>query len=161
MSCCATSAARSGRLDSRFTGIDADAAGDGPEYDPSDTGVSGAFIGTLHDYLERDLGYTTDMDLPAQRPGHQPAWNWKHKAPGAQFAANVADTAQDLGAAMRQNPHLKLYSLNGLYDMATPFFGTEYDIAHMWLDPSLRGNVRFAYYPSGHMVYLNPRRSGR
>jgi carboxypeptidase C (cathepsin A) len=26
----------------------------------------------------------------------------------------------------------------------------------MQLDPSLRGNVKFAYYPSGHMVYLNP-----
>jgi carboxypeptidase C (cathepsin A) len=26
----------------------------------------------------------------------------------------------------------------------------------MQLDPALRGNVRFAYYPSGHMVYLNP-----
>jgi carboxypeptidase C (cathepsin A) len=26
----------------------------------------------------------------------------------------------------------------------------------MWLDPSVRGNVRFGYYPSGHMVYLNP-----
>ena len=24
------------------------------------------------------------------------------------------------------------------------------------LDPILRGNVSFAYYPSGHMVYLNP-----
>ena len=68
----------------------------------------------------------------------------------------MADTALDLSAAMRQNPKLKLYSLNGLYDMATPFFGTEYDISHMQLDPSLKGNVRFAYYPSGHMVYLNP-----
>jgi carboxypeptidase C (cathepsin A) len=26
----------------------------------------------------------------------------------------------------------------------------------MQLDPTVRGNVRFAYYPSGHMVYLNP-----
>jgi carboxypeptidase C (cathepsin A) len=25
----------------------------------------------------------------------------------------------------------------------------------MQLEPNLRGNVRFAYYPSGHMVYLN------
>jgi carboxypeptidase C (cathepsin A) len=24
------------------------------------------------------------------------------------------------------------------------------------IDPSLRDNVKFAYYPSGHMVYLNP-----
>ncbi len=23
------------------------------------------------------------------------------------------------------------------------------------LDPSLRGNLSFSYYPSGHMVYLN------
>ena len=67
----------------------------------------------------------------------------------------MADTAQDLGLAMRENPHLMVYSLNGIYDMATPFFGTEYDLAHMQLDPTLRGNVRFAYYPSGHMVYLN------
>ncbi len=68
----------------------------------------------------------------------------------------MADTALDLSAAMRRNPKLKLYSLNGWYDMATPFFGTEYDINHMQLDASLRGNIRFAYYPSGHMVYLNP-----
>jgi carboxypeptidase C (cathepsin A) len=57
---------------------------------------------------------------------------------------------------MRENPHLLLYSLNGIYDLATPFFGTEYDLGHMQLDPQVRGNVRFAYYPSGHMVYLNP-----
>ena len=63
--------------------------------------------------------------------------------------------ALDLSAAMRQNPHLLLYSLNGVYDFATPFFGTEYDLGHMQLDAATRGNVRFAYYPSGHMVYLN------
>ena len=25
----------------------------------------------------------------------------------------------------------------------------------MNLDPALRGNVQFGYYPSGHMIYLN------
>ncbi len=63
--------------------------------------------------------------------------------------------ALDLSAAMRQNPHLLLYSLNGLYDLATPFFGTEYDLGHMQLESSAARNIRFAYYPSGHMVYLN------
>lgn len=145
-----------GRYDSRYTGTDSDAGGDGPEYDPSDVAVSGAFIGAAHDYLERELGYQTNLAYRPSGNGINRAWNWKHKAPGSNFASNVADTAQDLGAAIRQNPHLHVYSLNGWYDMATPFFGTEYDLAHMWLDPSLRGNVRFAYYPSGHMVYLNP-----
>ena len=85
-------------------------------------------------------------------------WKFDHKGPGARGPGDVnqADVAQDLSAAMRQNPDLKVYSLNGLYDMATPFFGTEYDLAHMQIDPSLRANLRFAYYPAGHMVYTNP-----
>ncbi len=145
-----------GRYDSRYTGTEADAGGENPEYDPSDVAVSGAYNGAVRDYLERDLGYQTDLTYRPSGQGINQAWNWKHKAPGARVPAAVADTAQDLGAAIRENPHLKVFSLNGLYDMATPFYGTEYDLAHMWLDPTLRGNVQFAYYPSGHMVYLNP-----
>lgn len=145
-----------GRYDSRFTAIDVDAAGENAEYDASDVQVSGPFIAAVHDYTEKELGYLTNLDYRPSGQGINQAWDWKHKAPGSSRASQVANTAQDLGLAMRQNPKLKLYSLNGWYDMATPFFGTEYDINHMQLDPSLRGNVRFAYYPSGHMVYLNP-----
>jgi carboxypeptidase C (cathepsin A) len=50
---------------------------------------------------------------------------------------------------------LRVYSLNGLFDLATPFFMTEYDLSHIELEPKLRGNIEFAYYPSGHMIYLN------
>ena len=147
-----------GRYDDRFTGIDVDAGADSPEYDPSDRGIAGAFVAAFHDYLARDLGYTTDLTY---RPTHYDRalhWDFRHRAPGDREGANTneADVALDLSAAMRQNPHLLVYSLNGVYDLATPFFGTEYDLAHMQLDPTLRANLRFAYYPSGHMVYLNP-----
>ena len=149
-----------GRYDTRFTGINTDNAGENPEYDPSDTGINGAYVGALHDWLEQGLGYTTDLNYWPSGPGINQAWDWKHRPPGGGFGGGgrrepVANTAEDMGAAMRENPHLKVFSLNGLYDMATPFFGTEYDIAHLWLDPAVRGNVRFGYYPSGHMVYLN------
>jgi carboxypeptidase C (cathepsin A) len=149
-----------GRYDTRFTGIDADDAGEAAEFDPSDTAIHGAYVAALHDWLEQGLGYVTELNYWPSGPGINQAWDWKHKPPGGNGAPGerkepVANTAADLALAMRENPHLKVYSLNGLYDMATPFFGTEYDLAHMWLDPSLRGNVRFAYYPSGHMVYLN------
>jgi carboxypeptidase C (cathepsin A) len=46
-------------------------------------------------------------------------------------------------------------SANGYFDLATPFFATEYDLSHMDIDAKLRGNLSFTYYPSGHMVYLN------
>jgi carboxypeptidase C (cathepsin A) len=147
-----------GRYDDRFTGEDIDAAGETPEFDPSDTGITGAFVAAFHDYLTRGLGYVTDL---AYRPTYYSAgiaWDFNHKAGGLGGSSgdNEADVALDLSQAMRENPHLLLYSLNGVYDLATPFFGTEYDLSHMQLDPALRGNVRFAYYPSGHMVYLNP-----
>jgi carboxypeptidase C (cathepsin A) len=147
-----------GRYDARFTGYDVNGVNESPEYDPSDTGITGAFVSAFHHYLTADLGFTTDMTY---RPTYYSAglhWSFDHRPPRSQYpgATDQADVALDLSAAMRENPHLLLYSLNGIYDLATPFFGTEYDLAHMGLPPNLRGNVRFSYYPSGHMVYLNP-----
>lgn len=144
-----------GRLDARFMGIDADPAGEGPEYDPTDASISGAFIGALNNYLFHDLGYETPLEYrPNNYKGIGGKWDWKHRsAQGPQLTAN---TAVDLSQAMRENPRLKLLSINGLYDMATPFFGAEYDIGHMSLDPAQRANVTYRYYPSGHMVYIDP-----
>jgi carboxypeptidase C (cathepsin A) len=51
--------------------------------------------------------------------------------------------------------------LNGYYDMATPFFGAEFDANHMLLNEPLQRNVAFRYYQSGHMVYLNPEALGQ
>jgi carboxypeptidase C (cathepsin A) len=56
---------------------------------------------------------------------------------------------------MRKNPHLRVFSANGWYDLATPFFGTEHDLGQLNLPPSSLKNVQFGYYPAGHMVYLN------
>ena len=147
-----------GRYDSRFTGIDVDASGEGPEYDPSDTGITGAFVSSFHHYLAHDLGFSTLMTYRPTYYSPSLTWDFSHRAPGSRGGGGKqaqADTALDLSAAMRENPHLMVYSLNGLYDMATPFFGTEYDLGHMQIDRTLRPNLRFAYYPSGHMVYLN------
>ncbi|MGZ8371236.1 MAG: S10 family peptidase [Caulobacteraceae bacterium] len=144
-----------GRLDSRFIGIDTDAGGEGPEYDPTDAAISGVFIGALNDYLFRDLGFQTPLSYrPNNYAGVGAAWDWKHNAPGGQQLA--ADTSVDLGAAMRRNPRLKVLAVNGLYDMATPFFGAEYDLSHMQLEPALQGNITYTYYPAGHMMYIDP-----
>ena len=146
-----------GRYDSRYTGVDPSAGGDSPDFDASDAAITGGFIGTLQGYLANDLGYRTDMPyLPSASGGGPFNWDFKHKAPGVRFTMNDPNTALDLAAAMRTNPYLKVLSLNGYYDMATPFFGTEYDLDHMMLEPAQQQNLEFRYYPSGHMVYLNP-----
>jgi carboxypeptidase C (cathepsin A) len=151
-----------GRYDMRFEGEDVDAAGENPSYDASDTGISGAFVAALHDYLERELQYqSTDAYRPTAYNLTMGAWEWKHRptsaGPGTGPGGEQSQpyVAADLASAMRKNPHLRVFSANGYFDLATPFFATEYDIAHMDLPAALRANVQFGYYPSGHMIYLN------
>ncbi|MCW8809189.1 MAG: peptidase S10 [Rhodanobacter sp.] len=144
-----------GRFDSRFTGTDPDAAGEDPDFDASSAGISGAFVAAFHIYLDTELGYHTKLDYRPTFDDINKGWDWKHKAADIERPLPLPYVAGDLAHAMRTNPNLKVLSVNGYYDLATPFFNTEYDLAHMNLDPSLRGNLQFLYYPSGHMIYLN------
>ncbi len=151
-----------GRYDARFRGWDPESAGEAPGYDPSDTGISGIFVGAFHDYIQRELKWMSAEPYYLQGPGINQAWDFKHR-PGAAPAGvgggrgeqTAPDVALDLADAMRKNPRLRVFSANGWFDLATPFFGTEYDLAHMMLPEALRGNVEFGYYQAGHMVYLN------
>lgn len=143
-----------GRYDARFEGVDADSAGENPDSDPSDTGISGAFTAAFNDYLVRELHYTSDVPYAVSVSAIR-QWDWKHKVPGSNWPVPLPIMVNDLGAAMRENPSLKVLSANGWFDLATPFFATEYDLAHLGLDAKLLNNVTVTYYPSGHMVYLN------
>jgi carboxypeptidase C (cathepsin A) len=132
-----------GRLDSRFEGIEADAAGESPEYDPSEASYEGAYVATFHDYVRRDLKWESDMYYTVSanvRP-----WD------------RTGDTqvAEVLRAAMTQQSNLKLLVVCGYYDLATPFNGIEETVAHMGLEPVIRKNASFAYYEGGHMMYID------
>ncbi|SAL87922.1 lipoprotein [Caballeronia arvi] len=63
--------------------------------------------------------------------------------------------AGDLAATTRQNSAMRVLSLNGYFDLATPFFATEFALSHLGLDKSQRRNVQITYYPTGHMIYLD------
>jgi carboxypeptidase C (cathepsin A) len=68
----------------------------------------------------------------------------------------VLYTAGDLAAVMALNVDLKVLSANGYYDSVTPFYQTTVDLQNMPLtDAGIRRNLTVAYYPSGHMVYLD------
>ena len=145
-----------GRLDSRYTMPVADANAQSPDDDPAWAAISGAYVATFHDYVTRTLGYHTDMPYLVSARAAGWNWDWSHRAPGDRYPQTAADTAIDLASTLRRNPYLRVLALNGYYDMATPFFGPEYDVSHMLLDPAQRRNIEFKYYESGHMVYVNP-----
>ncbi|MEO5625121.1 MAG: peptidase S10 [Dokdonella sp.] len=143
-----------GRYDARYEGIDLDAAGENPDYDASDTAITGAFVAAFNDYLAGTLKWTSDEPYKIRTEINR-EWDWKHEVAGQRQPQRQPYVAGDLARAMRENPKLQVLSANGWFDLATPFFATETDLSHMLLDPSLRGNLSFTYYPAGHMVYLN------
>jgi carboxypeptidase C (cathepsin A) len=96
-----------GRYDARFEGPDEDAAGELPGFDPSSRGVVGAYVASFHDYLQKELKYTTEDTYNNSGPGVYEAWDWKHRgAGGSDFggAQAMPYVAGDLGEAIRRNP---------------------------------------------------------
>lgn len=148
-----------GRYDARFEGTDAEEAGDTAPYDPSDTGISGAYIAAFHSYLQSDLKVTDTETYNNSGPGLNQNWDWNHRPAGGSGPygreQRMPYVAGDLGDTIRKNPHLKVFSANGIYDLATPFTATEWELSHMGTDAKMRSNISWGYYPAGHMVYLN------
>ncbi|MDQ6800589.1 MAG: peptidase S10 [Acidobacteriota bacterium] len=137
-----------GRLDGRFTGIDRDAAGESPEFDPSYAAIFGEYTAAFNDYVRRDLKYETDAAYEILTGKVRP-WNYDR-------AQNrFVDVAETLRGAMSQNPYLKVFVANGYYDLATPFAATKYTFARLQLDPEVRKNVAMDFFQGGHMMYID------
>jgi len=135
-----------GRYDSRLEGEDADAAGDRPGYDPSYSSVQGAYTATFNDYVRTQLKYETDLSYEILTDKVNP---WSYKEFENRYV-NVADMLRD---AMTQNRNLNVVIANGYYDLATPFFATEYTVSHLGLEPNVASHVSLTYCEAGHMLY--------
>jgi carboxypeptidase C (cathepsin A) len=137
-----------GRLDSRFTGIDLDAAGERPEFDPSMASISGEYTAVLNDYVRRELKYESDLPYEILTDKVRP-WSYDR-------AQNTyVDVGETLRGAMSSNPYLRVFVANGYYDLATPFAATTYTFARMGLDPDVRKNLSMDFFAAGHMMYID------
>lgn len=142
-----------GRYDSRYSGPTYDLLTEHAEYDPSFSAVSGAFTAGANRYIRQDLKFNPEQTYQVLPEDVGQNWDWKHNAkPGAPSNPNVEG---DLVDALIANSSLQVEAENGYFDMATPFFATEYTMDHLGLPGNLRAHIHFQYYESGHMIYLN------
>ncbi len=137
-----------GRLDSRFTGNDYNDAGDRPEFDPSyDATIYGPYTVALYDHLKRNL--KVNIDIPYEiLTGRARPWNYDN------VQNQYLNVSEEMRKAMVKNPHMKVLVCNGYYDLATPFFASEYTMDHMFLPDNLKKNISMKYYSAGHMMYI-------
>jgi carboxypeptidase C (cathepsin A) len=143
-----------GRLDARFSGFSYDLLGEYAEYDPQDTSITGPFTAAFNTYVREDLKFGQDKVYHTGSDEAGNSWDWKHRT-GDNFGFPGSPNVEgDLIQAMLTNPHLQIEVENGLYDLATPFYATEYTMEHLGLPEKLQKNIHLQYYDAGHMMYL-------
>ena len=143
-----------GRLDSRFAGPALDPLAERAEYDPMDQAIGAAYVAAFNDYVRKALHFGEQERFRPTRALWR-SWGFKHKPPDAPRALPGADVLSDLAVAMKRNPTLKVQVYGGYFDLATPFAQALYEMDHLPIPESLRANIAFHWYRSGHMVYLH------
>jgi carboxypeptidase C (cathepsin A) len=56
---------------------------------------------------------------------------------------------------------MRLFVASGYYDLATPYFATDYTLTHLGLDESQKGRISTSQYEAGHMMYISTRELAR
>ena len=135
-----------GRYDGRITGPSPMDAGEVAENDPSEAAVKAPFTSAFLHYVHSDLKYQTDETYYALGGGIMP---WDFGRPNS-----YAETTSLLQSAFTQNSHLKVLVCASYFDLATPFFSAQYTLNHMGIHPDRQKDIKWAYYESGHMMYI-------
>jgi carboxypeptidase C (cathepsin A) len=138
----------SGRLDGRFTSPN---PGDERFYDPTSAAILPPYTSAFNNYLRTELNYKSDMPYRVfayDQPGFQ-TWEWGNAVEG------FPSTAGGLRSAMIKNPFMKVFVMEGYYDLATPFAAADWTMNHLDLDAKYRQNISYGTYNSGHMVYID------
>jgi carboxypeptidase C (cathepsin A) len=136
-----------GRFDSRIRGVDGDLASDRPESDPSYSAVLGAFTSAMQQYARKDLRFDTDLKYEVLT-GRVHPWDFGVRN-------QYLNVTPQLAAAMRKNPNLKVFVASGRFDLATPYFATDYSLKQLRLGDDGAKRITTRYFDAGHMMYTH------
>lgn len=139
-----------GRMDGRIAGFDTDPISDTPNFDPALSGYVGVYTGAFNDYVRGKLAFKND--LPYEALAGVGPWQGTPEV-SRNYSGGYLNVADDLREAIINVPSMRVLLASGRYDLATPYFASDYTIEQMRLPPELRGNVTTQYYGGGHMMY--------
>ncbi len=143
-----------GRLDGRFVGPTTDPLAKETDYDPQMSAISAAYAAAFLDYYHGELRFGQGETYRTINWGIGEKWKWTHHT--EQGEQPIVNSGVDLADALIKDPNLRVLVLNGYYDLATPFSGTEYVMTHLGLPSQLATHVQMQYYEAGHMMYVHP-----
>jgi carboxypeptidase C (cathepsin A) len=125
------------------------------EFDPSFSSILSAFTSAFNSYVRNDLKFGDSKTYKVLPTEPLKAWDWKQNLRRGSFFPGAPNVEGDLIRVLIENPHLRVQVENGIFDMATPFFATEYTMDHLLLPGNARDRIQMNYYRAGHMMYLH------
>ena len=145
-----------GRLDSRWQGPSMNPMSSDADYDPFTESIESAIQAAMNTYAHTTLkfGDTMTYEPSARMDG----WNWDMavKGQGGGWPGTSSNVMSDLAYTMKVNPHMHVLLMGGYFDLGTLYFGATYEMKHLPIPASLQKNIDYKFFPTGHMVYVNP-----
>jgi len=145
-----------GGYDSRYAYPESPAGSDSSDVVADDAAMgqySPAFITAFDQYVRGELG--VDVDRPYEAINFA-VFRQFEAADRSRSRPSAATAGQQLAAAMRRNPKMRLMVGSGYYDLYSTADNAAYQFAHMGLPPD---RVALKRYPAGHMIYIGDKSS--
>ena len=148
-----------GRLDTRFQGPSLNPLSEEADYDPQSQAIQSAYTTAINQYMRTVLKFGQQQTyLPSAYANPDFKWDLRHHVPGGPSASETTsvNVMPDLADTMKQNPRMQIMLAGGYFDLATPFYAATFEMTHLPIPQKLQPNISYHFYPSGHMVYVNP-----
>ncbi len=94
-----------------------------------------------------DMPFTPYIDGPDTR------WDMHHLTDPGAWPDTYVNVAPDLVDAMTKEPTLSVLIAGGYFDLASPYFGGPYLVAHLPVPDAVRSRITIRDYPAPHSVY--------
>ena len=110
----------------------------------------------MNTYAHETLKFGQDMTYePSARMGN---WNWDMTVKGQNsgWPGTSSNVEGELAYTMKVNPNMHVLLMGGYFDLGTLYFGATYEMKHLPIPASLEKNIDYKFFPTGHMVYVNP-----
>jgi carboxypeptidase C (cathepsin A) len=145
-----------GRLDSRWQGPSMNPLHSEADSDPFTESIESAIEAAMNTYAHNTLKFGQEMTYePSARMG---GWNWDMavKAQGGGWSGTSSNVEGEIAYTMKVNPKMHVLLMGGYFDLGTLYFGATYEMKHLPIPASLQKNIDYKFFPTGHMVYVNP-----
>jgi len=137
-----------GGYDARVLADDIQTDAQSPSFDPSADFLRGAVSASINAYVRDTLQFESDHPYRVMAPIYG-LWNFN------QYANRFVSMENRLAEALVRNPRLQVLLQVGRSDLVVPQDAMQFSINQLPIPKSLRANLRFQEYASGHMMYFH------